>query len=277
MADGFLRRRLTNNPDLYPRIVSAVVIVAVSFVPLLVGGWLLSLLVAAATGTMAWEFRRITQPGIGARAAGLFALPAAAAALLAASVPLGPLAAGLALVAVAFAASDRLSGRDWRWGSGGLLVLGAAGMAFVALRARDADGLVVVLWIAASVVATDIGAYAAGRRFGGPKLWPRVSPKKTWSGLAGGVLAAMASGGSVAVIWGGAGVLMGCGASGLLAVIAQGGDLAESAVKRRFGVKDASALIPGHGGALDRLDGFLSATLAVALTTWVHGKPVFLT
>jgi phosphatidate cytidylyltransferase len=126
------------------------------------------------------------------------------------------------------------------------------------------------------VVATDVGAYAVGRAVGGPKLWPRVSPKKTWAGLAGGVGCAVAAGGLFSWATTGTNADLVCLVSAVAALVAQGGDLAESGVKRRFGVKDAGTLIPGHGGALDRLDGFLAATLAVAVSTYLHGKPVFL-
>ena len=277
MAEGFLRRRLANNPDLASRSLSALVIILVSAPLLLLGGWAMALFAALATGRMAWEFRRITTPGASGRAALLFASPVAAATVAGDAAPTLWLGGALLAASVAVALLDRAAGRDWRWGCAGLAVIGAAGAAFVALRAREGEGLLVILWIVAVVVATDVGAYAVGRRIGGPKLWPKVSPKKTWAGLAGGVLAAVLVGAVFSGATSGTVLAQVCTVSALMALVAQGGDLAESAVKRRFGVKDASALIPGHGGALDRLDGFLAATLAVAVTTWVHGKPIFLT
>jgi len=125
------------------------------------------------------------------------------------------------------------------------------------------------------VVATDVGAYFAGRGIGGAKLAPRISPSKTWAGLIGGVVCAATA--SWAVLWlaGEAGSIWFVGFGGALAVVAQAGDLLESAVKRHFGVKDSGSLIPGHGGVLDRLDGFLTVTPVVALVTWgVSGSPV---
>lgn len=276
MAEGFLLRRLAGNPDLRSRFISALVIAAVALVPLLLGGVAIALFVAGASGVMAWEYRRITQSGADGLAPTLYAFPVAAVVCVGAALPLSAVTAAVLGAAGAVVVFDKAAGRDWRWGGAGVLILGAAGAAFVALRGLEPWGLPVVIWLAAVVIATDVGAYAAGRAFGGPKLWPRVSPKKTWAGLGGGVLAATLVGGVFALATPDTTLARVCGLSALLALVAQGGDLAESAVKRHFGVKDASALIPGHGGALDRLDGFIAATLAVAVATWVHGKPVFL-
>ena len=119
--------------------------------------------------------------------------------------------------------------------------------------------------------ATDIAAYFAGRAVGGPKLWPAVSPKKTWSGAIGGTLGGVAAGLLVAKLFGLAVspmlVLVAIG----LSVVAQAGDLLESAVKRHFGAKDASQLIPGHGGLMDRLDGFLTAAAAAVMVGLIRG------
>jgi phosphatidate cytidylyltransferase len=276
MADGFLRRRLANNPDLGPRLFSAFVIAPVALVPVLMGGLAMALFAGLISGVMAREFRLITQPGVTPSASVAYAMPVAAVAALGGAAPVAVVAAVLLAAAAAICALDRARGQDWRWGGAGLVTLGAAGAAFAALRAMEPAGLSVVLWIAAVVIATDVGAYAAGRAIGGPKLWPRVSPKKTWAGLGGGVLAATLVSAVFAMATTGTSLGQVCAVSALLALVAQGGDLAESAVKRHFGVKDASALIPGHGGALDRLDGFIAATLVVAVATWAHGKPVFL-
>ncbi len=139
---------------------------------------------------------------------------------------------------------------------GGWIVLAA--LALVWLRADPVAGRANVLMVLVAVWASDIGAYLAGRLIGGARLAPRISPGKTWSGAAGGLLAAAAAG---AAIGRGHGALAGA----LLSVLAQAGDLAESAAKRRAGVKDSGALIPGHGGLLDRLDGLLAAAPAAAL------------
>ena len=135
----------------------------------------------------------------------------------------------------------------------------------VFLRNDPQFGLQALLFLFAIVWATDILAYFVGRAVGGPLLWPRLSPNKTWAGAVGGALGGVAAGIAVAYASGGpraavAGVL-----ALILSIVAQAGDLFESAVKRRFGVKDASNLIPGHGGMMDRLDGFLVAALAAVL------------
>ncbi|MFC3267025.1 phosphatidate cytidylyltransferase, partial [Camelimonas abortus] len=135
-----------------------------------------------------------------------------------------------------------------------------------AVRADPALGLPALLWMFAVVWATDIGAYFAGKTFGGPKLWPAVSPGKTWSGFFGGALCGCLAGVLVLAVWAG---WSGAGwialASLVASVAGQGGDLAESALKRRAGVKDSARIIPGHGGVLDRLDAFWAVCLLAAL------------
>jgi phosphatidate cytidylyltransferase len=138
------------------------------------------------------------------------------------------------------------------------------------LRSDAEAGLATVLWVVASVIATDVGAYFVGRNVGGPKLVPRISPNKTWSGLIGGMLGAGIAGAITGVLAGGAVLLLFAGGVAL-AVISQAGDLIESALKRRFGVKDAGNLIPGHGGFLDRFDGYLTALPAAALMSALSG------
>jgi phosphatidate cytidylyltransferase len=133
-----------------------------------------------------------------------------------------------------------------------------------------------LLWVLALVWATDTGAYIAGRRIGGAKLAPRISPNKTWSGLGGGIAAA-ALVGAVAALWlGTSSVWLLLGVSAALAIVEQVGDLAESAFKRRFGVKDSSDIIPGHGGVLDRVDGLLAVIVAVAGLSLAGGGSVLL-
>jgi phosphatidate cytidylyltransferase len=137
----------------------------------------------------------------------------------------------------------------------------------------ERDGRNTLLWVLAVVWATDIGAYAFGRWLGGPLLAPRLSPRKTWAGLIGGLGCAAVTGAAAAWLLGASPMWL-AGVSAGLAIIEQFGDLAESLAKRRFGVKDASGLIPGHGGLLDRLDGFLAVIPAVALLTLITGGSV---
>jgi phosphatidate cytidylyltransferase len=124
------------------------------------------------------------------------------------------------------------------------------------------------------VVLTDVGAYAAGRTIGGPKLMPSVSPSKTWAGLAGGVAASVAGALVAASLVEGANPWVLAPIAALLAVIAQIGDLMESAVKRFFHVKDSGKLIPGHGGILDRVDGQVAVLPLVALAVHLTGRSV---
>jgi phosphatidate cytidylyltransferase len=126
--------------------------------------------------------------------------------------------------------------------------------------------LFAVVWV------TDIAAYFAGRMIGGPKLWPRVSPKKTWSGAVVGTIAAVAAGLAVVAVVAGAQPWPALAAVCLvLSIASQAGDLAESALKRRFGAKDAGKLILGHGGLMDRLDGFIAAAVVAALIGVARG------
>jgi len=141
--------------------------------------------------------------------------------------------------------------------------------------ARDTvGGRAILLWLLAVVWATDTGAYAIGRSIGGPRLAPRWSPRKTWAGFAGGLSSGALAGAGTALVLGLAPALPLVLLSAGLAIVAQFGDLAESLAKRRFGVKDSSGLIPGHGGLLDRLDGLLAVIPAVALMTLIGGRSV---
>lgn len=153
----------------------------------------------------------------------------------------------------------------------GVAYAGAMLIAPVLVRSEDAIGFTALIFLFAVVWATDIAAYFGGRAFGGPKLMPRVSPNKTWSGAVCGVAAAVAGGLMVAHFakFGNFAVLsvLAC----LLSIVSQAGDLFESMLKRRFAAKDAGHLLPGHGGLMDRLDGFVAAASAALLIGAVHG------
>jgi phosphatidate cytidylyltransferase len=133
------------------------------------------------------------------------------------------------------------------------------------LRRDPVLGFAAIAFLFAVVWATDVAAYFAGRALGGPKLWPAVSPKKTWSGALGGTLGGIAAGLLIVKLLGVPVAPMLVLVAALLSVAAQGGDLLESAIKRQFGAKDAGSIIPGHGGLMDRLDGFLTAAAAAAM------------
>jgi phosphatidate cytidylyltransferase len=155
----------------------------------------------------------------------------------------------------------------------GVIYVGLAGVALVFLRHDGATGRANTLFLLTVVWASDVGAYTAGRLLGGPKLAPRISPAKTWAGAAGGLLAAVAAGYALAALLAGDGTTWRIAAvAAFLSIIGQIGDLLESAAKRRFGVKDSGRIIPGHGGLLDRLDGFLTAGPAAALLAVALGR-----
>jgi phosphatidate cytidylyltransferase len=160
------------------------------------------------------------------------------------------------------------------WVVAGLIYAGVAFAAPVVLRGDAQFGFLAIVFLFAVVWSTDILGYVVGRLAGGPKLWPAVSPKKTWSGALGGTLGAVIAGTAIAhlnalTIWPVA-VL-----AAVLSIAAQAGDLFESSIKRRFDAKDASQLIPGHGGVMDRLDGFIVAALVAALVGLARGGLTF--
>ena len=176
------------------------------------------------------------------------------------------IAVGLVVVGAIGAGFWQRSG----WVASGVVYASGLGIALVALRADPLVGMKAVFFVFAVVWGTDVAAYVAGRTFGGPKLWPAVSPNKTWSGAIGGVLAAIIFGVVAALVMGISVTLALAAVALALSIISQGGDLFESSVKRHFGVKDASHLIPGHGGLMDRVDALTFAAIAAALTGWIH-------
>lgn len=244
--------------DLLPRIASALVLVAVAGVEVWLGGITFELFIAAICGAMIWELTRMLAPE--ARGAALQLALLSAAAVFGASF-LGPMTALPILLAPAavggsmIAAQRRLFVLFCAW-------ITLAGYGFHLVRAGL--GIDWMLWLIGVVVATDVAGYFAGKAIGGPKFWPRVSPKKTWSGTIAGWLAAAMVGLAFAIYSEGYTVLLILG-SVLAAIFAQAGDIAESALKRRMGVKDSSRLIPGHGGFMDRFDGMMGAAVFMLL------------
>jgi phosphatidate cytidylyltransferase len=221
-------------------------------------------LVALSCGVLAWEWRRLCGGGrFGA--VGWLLLGGVLAVVGAAAVGQFMAAGVLALCAAAavYGALARRGSASALWHAAGVLYLAVPSVALLWLQARAGSGA--VLWLFLVVWATDIAAYAVGRGLGGPRLAPRFSPRKTWAGLGGGVLAAAATGALLAPALGISSRAILGALSALISLVAQGGDLAESAIKRRFQIKDMSGLIPGHGGLFDRVDGLLAAAPAVAL------------
>jgi phosphatidate cytidylyltransferase len=262
--------------NLMQRVASAVVLAPVTLAVTYVGGWVFYVLCAIAAAGILWEWVSLTSHRADPRvlAPGWLALLGAMV-LIGLEVPLG----GLAVVAtgavvagfvVAYLPRSTDEASAPGWAAGGVIYAGALLIAPAMLRRDPQWGLVALLFLFANVWATDIFAYFYGRAIGGPLLWPRVSPKKTWAGAIGGLAGGVAASVAVAYASGvgelGIVAVMAC----VLSVLAQAGDLFESAVKRRFGAKDASHLIPGHGGLMDRLDGFLVAALAALVIGMLH-------
>lgn len=243
---------------LIPRILSALVLAPVVLFAAWIGWPLFPLLVALTGVGMIWEWQRMTtKPAVFNGAGGLIAVAMAVAAIIATALPLQALA-----VVVIAAPCAWVLGKG-RWLAIGTLYVGVPVVSLVWIR--QAGGAFTLFWLLAVIWATDIGAYAVGRTVGGPKLAPPISPGKTWSGLIGGMI-------SAAVVGLAGGIYMRqpepwlAGAlAAILAVVAQVGDLFESWIKRRSGIKDSSRLIPGHGGLLDRVDGLIAAAPVVAL------------
>ena len=250
--------------ELQLRIASGVVVGAIAFAVLYWGSGPFAILLGAIAAAMSWEWGRIVRGGDADIITALHIGTAVVAAGLAAFGM-----AGLAIAAVAIGAitaSALAVGQLHATLTGaGVLYTGLPVIALEWLRSDDSFGLLAVLFVLIVVVVTDTAAYAAGRTLGGPKLWPAVSPNKTWAGLVSGVSAAAVAGVLFPYITG-SGASAWLAALGLLlGLVAQAGDLAESALKRHFGRKDASDLIPGHGGFMDRMDGIVMASVAAAL------------
>jgi phosphatidate cytidylyltransferase len=257
----------TDSRNLLMRIAAAAVLIPLAVAIAYAGGWLWTALVTLAAIGLFVEWlaivglagaTRVTVPGVAALAvAGLcFAV--------------GRLDAALVVLSVGFVAVASIAPERRGWAAAGFLYAAAAEIASVLLRLDPVTGFAALMFVLLIVWVTDSGGYFAGRGIGGPKLWPRVSPKKTWAGAAGGFAASLAvAAGFAAFDLGRIGPLLML--SGTLSVVSQFGDLFESAVKRRFGVKDSSHIIPGHGGLMDRLDGFVAAVVVAALFGFLRG------
>lgn len=255
--------------NLTTRILSALVLAPVALALTWAGDWPFAALLAAASVAMAFELSALL-PGATAGDRALLAASGLAVVAIAAS--------GLSLVALLAGAAGLLLALAFRLWRGGpvwapllaypYLILPLVGLLW--LRLDPMLGRAAAFWLLGVVWATDIFAYFAGRAIGGPKIAPRLSPKKTWAGLIGGMMGAAAVGFGTS-LWLNAGspALLGL-FSALLAIVAQAGDFLESALKRRAGVKDSGKLIPGHGGILDRVDGLVAAAVGAALLALIH-------
>ena len=253
--------------NLMARVAAALVLAPTAIAIAYVGGWLWTALVTLAAIGLYVEWLMVVGAARDRRvvASGVAALAIAGLCLAA-----GRIDASLVALVLGFAAVATLSAEQRHWAAAGFVYAAAAEIASVLVRLDQLDGFAALILILLVVWVTDIGGYFAGRGIGGPKLWPRVSPKKTWAGAIGGFVASLVVGGGFA--------MLGLGKTGpilllcaTLSIASQLGDLLESAVKRRFGVKDSSHLIPGHGGLMDRLDGFVAAVVMAAIFGLLRG------
>jgi phosphatidate cytidylyltransferase len=259
-------------------VLSALVLAPTAFACIWLGAETWTLLIAIGIAVLTWEWVHLC--GLRTRALPGMAVPVAvlSAGILAVAEHLNAalvaLLVGWALTwwtAVGMRGRARLA-YSAGWLAAGVLYIGIAGIALIELRHDNQAGRANVLFLFFVVAFSDIGAYMAGRAFGGPKLAPAISPNKTWSGAVGGLLAAMVVGVAVAAALAPGGASRAAAVAAMLAVMAQAGDLLESWIKRRFDVKDTSSLIPGHGGLLDRLDGVIAAAPVAALLAWTLGQ-----
>lgn len=267
LAPSGQARASAGSSELWRRVASATVLAPLAIVTAALGGWVFTAFWGLAAVGVVWEWFGLVSASRPVLAVSIAALGAATV-LFAVDAR----AVAMALIVLgggAAAAGARPGRRGWT-----LAAVGSAGAVLAApvmLRADPQWGFQAVVLLFAVVWATDVAAYFVGRQVGGPRLWPAVSPKKTWAGALGGTVAAVAAGVLVAKIAGLGNLAAIALLSSGLSVVGQVGDLLESAVKRRFGTKDASRLIPGHGGLMDRLDGFVAAAVVGTVIGLLRG------
>jgi len=249
------------------RAASASVLGPVAILAAYFGGWVFVTACAIVAGLVLWEWThliarsadwRILAPGLAALLIAAILTREGEPAAAIGAITIGALFAGGAVAVRPHA--DRTT-HSALWAATGVVYAGIAFMAPAVLRSDPEKGFAALVFLFATVWATDIFAYLVGRSVRGPLLWPRLSPKKTWAGAVGGLAGGVAAGSLVAYASAGTNPVVAGFLALVLSIAAQGGDLFESSVKRRFGAKDAGALIPGHGGMMDRVDGFLVAAV----------------
>lgn len=250
--------------EMLVRFASAAILAGLTLAAAWFGGWVAALAVAVAVVVVHLEWIGLT----GDRTAPALAFTAAVVASFAL------LAAGYAAQAVILAVvATVLAGAATRepWRPAGVAYAAVLGLGLLLIRQSPDLGLQAVVVLFAVVWGTDSGAFFAGRTIGGPKLWPAISPKKTWAGAVGGLVAGIAAGLVGAVLTRVAVSPELALVCALLSLAGQAGDLFESAVKRRFGAKDSGIIVPGHGGLMDRVDGLVFAVAAAVVIGLIHG------
>ena len=251
------------------RILSALVMAPVVLLLAWLGGLPFRLLAVAAGFAIFYEWAHMARLDGRKMAWGAYWLLLAVPLLLLASgTPADVIWVALVPVLLAAFAVGSFAGQG-AWGAVGIAYAAIPCVAFATLRGNDAAGLAAIAFLFAVVWATDVFAYFVGRAIGGPKLAPAISPGKTWSGAVGGALFGVVAGVAVAFAVGVAHWPLLALVSVGLSIASQIGDLFESWVKRRFGAKDSSGLIPGHGGVMDRVDGLVAAATALYVVGWL--------
>ncbi|MES1201739.1 MAG: CDP-archaeol synthase [Pseudomonadota bacterium] len=250
--------------DLGLRIVSSLILIPTVLAAAWAGGPWLAGAAGAAVVAMSYEWARMSEPKA-ITPAFVFALGGALGAVMAASWREWGIAAGWLVLCAALSAARRRSFAGVIETAGGLLYIASPAAVFLWLRARAPEGLDTVLTLFLVIWAADVAAYFGGKIIGGPKIAEGLSPNKTWSGIIAGAFAGGAAGIGCALLFGTKLYLAWAAVGVVLAFTGLMGDLFESFLKRRFGVKDASRLIPGHGGVLDRIDGLMASTLLTGL------------
>jgi len=253
--------------NLLTRVIAGAVLAPIAIAIAYAGGWLWATLVTLAAIGLCIEWLTIVGA---ARETRVVVSGTIALAIAGFGLALGRIDATLLVLLLGLSGVALLSPQHRGWTAAGFGYAAVAQVASVLVRLDPEMGFVALVFVLLIVWVTDIGGYVAGHGIGGPKLWPRISPKKTWAGAVGGFLASLVvAGGFVALGLGKSGPLLLLGA--ILSIASQLGDLFESAVKRRFGVKDSSHIIPGHGGLMDRLDGFVAAVVLAAFFGLLRG------
>jgi len=254
--------------NLWLRIASAAVLAPLAIGAAYIGSWPFTIFWLAAAVAVWWEWVGLIEP---AGRQVVLATGACALVLQAILLEAGHPIIAVMVIALGIFAAIATAGRQSPLVAGGIVYASALLVAPVVIRADTGFGFAAVLMLFAVVWGTDIGGYFSGRAFGGPKLVPSISPKKTWSGAIGGTIVAIAAAVAVGFLFASRTPVM-IGVTALvLAIASQAGDLFESWLKRKFDAKDSSGLIPGHGGVMDRLDGFIFAATVAALFGVLRG------
>jgi phosphatidate cytidylyltransferase len=265
--------------DLALRVGSALVLAPLAVGVAWLGGWVFAVFWGIAAIVVMWEWTTLVG-GSARRSVLMTGVVAIALAVALAAGSVGAVeylhdlrfeAAAIVLAMGMLACAAIATRERAAWVAAGVPYAGAIGLAPIVLRSEPEHGFIAMIFLFAVVWATDIAAYFVGRAVGGPKLAPRLSPNKTWSGSIGGLAGAVLAAVLVVKVSGTGSLFAAALIAIALSIAVQIGDLAESALKRRFGAKDAGTLIPGHGGLMDRLDGFVAAAVLACLLGLAHG------